>query len=280
VAVLGHDGECQVTPFPTRELASPGPAGADNIKPTVVIHTSGSVAPVAGQIVIEFDAADSGGLSLALLRLNETVSEVTLSGNAASASFATPIYSVGVANSYSISVYDQSGNRQNASTSVTPLSGFNQGPRPFFSVVRSQAAVDEPVILDATGSTDADHSSVLLTAEWDLDGDSIFDTMPATELTLVTSFSDNGPRHIRVRLADPADGVSVSTPIALRIGPFAACPGDLDGSGAVATADLLALLSSWGPCPGCPADLDGDGNVGTADLLVLLTSWGPCPGHR
>jgi hypothetical protein len=55
------------------------------------------------------------------------------------------------------------------------------------------------------------------------------------------------------------------------------CIGDVDGSGAVDTADLLALLASWGPCEDCPADFDGDGEVGTADLLALLAAWGPCP---
>jgi hypothetical protein len=55
------------------------------------------------------------------------------------------------------------------------------------------------------------------------------------------------------------------------------CPWDLDASGGVGTADLLALLSAWGTDPGGPPDFDGDGNVGTSDLLELLTSWGrPC----
>jgi len=56
------------------------------------------------------------------------------------------------------------------------------------------------------------------------------------------------------------------------------CPGDVDGNGVVAFADLLELLSSWGPCEGCPADLDGDGFVTFADILILLNNWGPCAG--
>jgi hypothetical protein len=55
-----------------------------------------------------------------------------------------------------------------------------------------------------------------------------------------------------------------------------ACPADLDGSGDVGFADLLALLSAWGPCAGCDEDLDGDDQVGFADLLIVLSSWGPC----
>jgi hypothetical protein len=56
------------------------------------------------------------------------------------------------------------------------------------------------------------------------------------------------------------------------------CPSDIDGSGVVGFADLLAILSAWGPCaPGCPEDLDGSGVVGFGDLLLVLSAWGPCP---
>ena len=55
------------------------------------------------------------------------------------------------------------------------------------------------------------------------------------------------------------------------------CPWDLDSSGTVGAADLLALLASWGPCKDCPADFDDNGTVGASDLLALLANWGPCP---
>lgn len=58
--------------------------------------------------------------------------------------------------------------------------------------------------------------------------------------------------------------------------PGASCPADLDGSGDVGFADLLAVLASWGACAGCAADLDRSGDVGFADLLALLARWGPC----
>lgn len=57
------------------------------------------------------------------------------------------------------------------------------------------------------------------------------------------------------------------------------CPADLDGSGAVGSADLANLLADWGPCPAegpCPADFDDSGAVNSADLADLLAVWGPC----
>ncbi len=55
-----------------------------------------------------------------------------------------------------------------------------------------------------------------------------------------------------------------------------ACVEDLDGSGRVDFADVLAVLAAWGECPGCPEDLTGDGAVTFADVLIILAAWGPC----
>lgn len=56
------------------------------------------------------------------------------------------------------------------------------------------------------------------------------------------------------------------------------CGADLDGSGAVDAADLLAVLAAWGS--GEPvADIDGDGAVGVGDLLAVLGGWGDCPAR-
>lgn len=55
------------------------------------------------------------------------------------------------------------------------------------------------------------------------------------------------------------------------------CAPDLDASGDVGFADLLAILAAWGPCGvPCPQDLDANGDVGFADLLTVLSAWGPC----
>jgi hypothetical protein len=80
------------------------------------------------------------------------------------------------------------------------------------------------------------------------------------------------------------DRVTVSTllivgddPAVLPNFPPPGCPADLNGDGAVATADLGALLSNWGPSGACElADLDHDGIVGAGDLAIVLSEWGLC----
>jgi hypothetical protein len=60
--------------------------------------------------------------------------------------------------------------------------------------------------------------------------------------------------------------------------PASTCPEDLDASGFVGFADVLAVLAAWGPCgAACPEDLDHDDAVGFGDLLAVLSAWGPCP---
>jgi YVTN family beta-propeller protein len=66
--------------------------------------------------------------------------------------------------------------------------------------------------------------------------------------------------------SDPADPDSVPP-----------CIGDIapaGGNGIVESADLGALLSSWGTAGA--GDIDGDGTTDSADLGALLSNWGPC----
>lgn len=78
-------------------------------------------------------------------------------------------------------------------------------------------------------------------------------------------------RFIRIRVAADASAVpEVDAVVAVRP---AAVPGDLDGDGTVAGADLGLLLGAWGACTGCAADLDGDGSVSGIDLGLLLGAW-------
>ena len=57
------------------------------------------------------------------------------------------------------------------------------------------------------------------------------------------------------------------------------CPGDLDGDGHVAVADLLVLIACWGAVDdplSSAADLDDNAQVDIVDLLMMISQWGPC----
>lgn len=52
------------------------------------------------------------------------------------------------------------------------------------------------------------------------------------------------------------------------------CVADIDNSGAVDIADMLALLAAFGCGENCTVDLTGSGNTGSGDLLLLLAAFG------
>jgi len=78
----------------------------------------------------------------------------------------------------------------------------------------------------------------------------------------------------RIVLPQPsADGVTV-----VDVAASLPCPEDVNGDGAIAFGDVLAILNAWGPCFGsCAEDVNEDGLIGFADVLAVLTAWGPCP---
>ena len=97
-----------------------GASFPEDVKPTLSVATTGNVDPVNGQLELHFSASDASGLSSALLRRNgDTVGEMLLTGNDADAVFRTPLYQAGQADTYSLSVYDIYGNRQDADTTIT-----------------------------------------------------------------------------------------------------------------------------------------------------------------
>ena len=56
------------------------------------------------------------------------------------------------------------------------------------------------------------------------------------------------------------------------------CGPDIDCSGTVNVADLLAVINSWGASGGGgPADINHDNVVNAADLLAVINAWGPHP---
>lgn len=68
---------------------------------------------------------------------------------------------------------------------------------------------------------------------------------------------------------------SLSDTATLKLETLASCPGDLDFSGYVDSADLGAVLGDYGT-EGGPNDVDGNGYVDSADVGFILLNCGPC----
>jgi hypothetical protein len=212
--------ETPAVPFASR----PAPANrailrsVDESRPTLTVSTVGTDSPVDGHVKIAFQAEDTGGLALALLRRNgDTVGEMTLSGTSVTGEFATPFYTTGEQNTFTVSAYDTSGNRTDAETLITPEAGFNHAPHPLFFMRPSHVIVGESVHLDASWATDPDNLGGDLLVQWDVDGDGLWDTEPSADRVLVISFSEAGNRLISLRATDSLGATSISTPIALRV---------------------------------------------------------------
>ena len=78
-------------------------------------------------------------------------------------------------------------------------------------------------------------------------------------------------------------GSATSAPATLTVNNC--CDPDITGNNVVNSADLLAVINSWGVCSpppaACPADIAPsaalDGIVNSADLLAVINGWGACP---
>ncbi len=104
-----------------------------------------------------------------------------------------------------------------------------------------------------------------------------FDIDQGTKALTVTTFGID-PYTAAELLADPQPIVDRRPTVVSRFqvqpAGSTACPGDLDGDGAVGPLDLATLLGGWGSAEG---DVDGDGVVNAIDLAFVLQGWGACP---
>jgi hypothetical protein len=238
----------------------------DSVSPTLTVHTAGGANPVNGLLQVSFTANDARGLAAALLRRNgETVAELALSGTSASANLATPLYSPGQNETFTVSVYDAFGNRRDRDVTINVATGFNRAPQPYIDLTRATIPLGQSVQLSAAQSTDPDGSISSMAVEWDFNSDGVFDTEPTTTKTLSKLFEAPGDYRISARLSDAQGASSISAPIVLRVlaPPH---PADFNDDGAVDAADLAQWKTDFGLAGSSDADADGDSDG--ADFLL------------
>jgi hypothetical protein len=194
-----------------------GQIWTDNESPTGASAgiNAGEVPP--GNVGWPFQASDSEGLACAWLVSSfdpNSLSKAFLlsESNLITIQFLTSNYHGG-----GIAVYDINGNQLKIQTeNAITGAGNHLAPDPNILVSPITGFVGMPFLLDASLS----QSSIGLaeaTVEWDINGDGVFDTLPTTEKTFIISYNDPGFYLIQARLIDLEGGVSLSSPVTLRV---------------------------------------------------------------
>ena len=194
----------------------------DTNRPTVTITTSGQRTPVNGLLQIAFQSTDNKALHAALLTWETDAGfvladERKLAGTNVSTTFAMPYFYAEQTNRYTITVFDQQGNRSAATTTIYPRATINRSPQPFLTALPMVAGLGQDIVFDASSTFDPEHGVNLLEFEWDFDGDGIYDTEPSTDLVVTNNYYTLGSRLVRVRVTDPAGATAVATPVAVSI---------------------------------------------------------------
>jgi hypothetical protein len=117
-----------------------------------------------------------------------------------------------------LTVFDKQGNRKNGLSTFVWNNG-NIAPASKIFIYPATVYIRDQVILNASLSFDQDSNIELVTIEWDINGDGVFDTVPSTEKVLTTSYESSGSRIITARLTDPEGGISISSPVAVKVLP-------------------------------------------------------------
>ena len=140
--------------------------------------------------------------------------------------------------------------------------------------------IGDGVDLDAGASVAAGYE--IVSYQWDLDDDGIFETDAAGSAVFSVSYdalvslglAPGGQYDIHLRITDDSGkAATADTTLAL-----VAAPGDANLNGLVDDEDLSVLLANWtGPedqgKTWAQGDFEGNGNVGTNDLSLLLANW-------
>ena len=144
---------------------------------------------------------------------------------------------------WSVETFDAAGNvqmseRRSFLVDTTPVAAK-------LSVSPSPALTGQPVVFDASGSSDA--TSTITGYEWDLDGDGSFETATGRGATTSRDYGAPGTRTVAVRVTDAAGNAGVAS-ASLEIRP-AATPGpggvSIEGGARYTRSAKVTLTVRW-----------------------------------
>jgi hypothetical protein len=170
-----------------------------------------------------FQASDSSGLACAWLHASSegddqnasTIHSLDLMNQQNFQGF----FSITYPNGTAISVFDTQGNRVNAQSKVI-LTNENLAPQTKIFISPSSSNIGDFFQFDASQCFEWDGDDInLVEIVWDLDGDGKFDTLPTTDKILSISFNSIETRLIQAKLITPQGGVSISSPVGIRVLP-------------------------------------------------------------
>ncbi|MCB0128665.1 MAG: cadherin-like domain-containing protein, partial [Caldilineaceae bacterium] len=248
------------------------PAAYDDIYTVDEDHLLTVVAPG----VLENDS-DNDGHSLSAMLTSETDSG-TVALQSDGGFVYTPTENFVGVDHFTYVVTDTLGGSASAHVTIT-VNSVNDAP---LAVAGGPYQVGEggSVMLNGNQSSDIDHATNALTYEWDLDGDTIFETSGVTPTFSAATLDGPTTTTVALRVRDALDALSnVSTatvaivnvpPTANPGGPYTVAAGNtlqLDGTGSTDPAGAVDPLTyAW--------DLNNDGDFETAGATPIFDATG------
>lgn len=240
-------------------------------KPNVSISTTSPVSLSSGQVNIAFHASDSDSLASAWLMFDGVrVSEMPLSDTTVNTQFTTPYYTMNQLKNYQIWVMDKQGNKGEASVDLkVSQTSANKAPVPFLYTTEYGPQKNDVVSFMASRTTDANHTLSQLQVQWDIDNDGTYDTgWLAANTAYTKTFANAGNRLVKMKVKDPSNAVSVSTPIPLRISSTTGYCRYVTPPVVAGITEICAGTSTTLKTFGCPGTIRWSTNATTNQITV------------
>lgn len=166
-----------------------------------------TTAASSGQVTLYYEATVEGQSTGITLFAGGTQYAIASNGQSSSGSITTNVSAGSTIQAQAIAMTP--GSTAVLTLSTVPLDGPTNSPPVADLSAPATAVQNQPITLDASGSSDPDGDA--LTFAWDLDGDGAFDD--ATGATVQHSFADPGMQTVSVEVSDGTDTNSTAATV-------------------------------------------------------------------